>query len=66
RREPPSIVDSLENANEIKLYSSKLYVLGGNSDECKEEIDNNSKTELKNYFKNRVDEYDNELVARDS
>ncbi|KAF2827166.1 hypothetical protein CC86DRAFT_291085, partial [Ophiobolus disseminans] len=65
-REPPSIVDSLENANEIKLYSSKLYILGGDSDKCKEEIDNNSKTELKNYFKNRVNKYNNKLVARDS
>jgi hypothetical protein len=39
------------------LYSKKLFVIGDNSNKCKEEIDNNSETKLEAYYKLRLNKY---------
>jgi hypothetical protein len=39
------------------LYSKKLFIIGDNSNKCKEEIDNNLETKLKAYYKLRLNKY---------
>ena len=51
-----SILDAVNN-NNVLLYSNKLFVIGDNSNKCKKELDNNLETELKAYYKLRLNKY---------
>jgi len=44
----------------MKLYSNKRFCKGDNKDKCKEELDKDSKRELKEYYKSMPNKYETE------
>ncbi|KAF2831834.1 hypothetical protein CC86DRAFT_281207, partial [Ophiobolus disseminans] len=60
---PKSILDSIVDSKNILLYRDKPYVVGNNSNKCKEEVD--CDLEIDKYYKNALNEYDSN-VANDN
>ncbi|KAF2821996.1 hypothetical protein CC86DRAFT_385714 [Ophiobolus disseminans] len=57
---------SLAAKEEFLRFVKQLKPNGDDSNECKEEVDNNSKRELENYYKRMPDAYDADVVNSDN
>lgn len=59
-------MDSIENAEDVVLYSDKPFVPGDDSDECEEEVDDESDRELDAFQKSLPDEYEDDTQYQEA
>ncbi|RMZ71905.1 hypothetical protein GMOD_00009263 [Pyrenophora seminiperda CCB06] len=58
QHEPKPVFDLIKNADKVILEAYKPYIPGKNSDECEEEVDDDS--EIDDYFNQQDNEYETE------